>query len=50
MEVTITKQHCEGANYNNMTDCPLARAIREQHPEFPLYIVTMEFVDNAWGG
>lgn len=40
MKVIITKQHCEGGSilsrYMNRLDCPLFRAIKEQHPEFPL--------------
>ncbi len=46
MKVTITKQHCENADYTNDTDCPLARAIKEQHPEFPLAVVGSSYV---WG-
>lgn len=36
MLVKITKEHTEGTIYTSFRDCPLARAIKEQHPEFPL--------------
>jgi hypothetical protein len=31
LKVIITKKHCIGAVYMSNTDCPLARAIKEQH-------------------
>lgn len=34
--VIIRKDHCEGADYFSHTDCPLARAIKEQNPTFDL--------------
>lgn len=34
--VTIRKEHCTGANFYDCFDCPLHRAIREQHPGFPI--------------
>lgn len=37
--VVIEKRHCIGADYGNIIDCPLFRAIREQLPEFPLHSV-----------
>lgn len=36
MLVEITKKHCIDADYASVLDCPLFRAIREQHSEFPL--------------
>ncbi len=44
MEVIITKKHCKSAYYGSITDCPLARAIKEQHPEFPLCSVAGTYV------
>jgi hypothetical protein len=59
--VVIEKKHCDSfghggcANYVNNTDCPLYRAIKEQHPDFPLtyvesYGVLHTETDFAKGG
>lgn len=39
MRVVITKQHCKNTVFSNIFDCPLFRAIKEQHPDFNLYLV-----------
>jgi hypothetical protein len=36
MKVIIEQRHTIGTTYRDCEDCALARAIREQHPEFPL--------------
>lgn len=42
--VTITKKHCKDANFMDVYNCPLARAIREQLPEYPLDNVGGKYV------
>lgn len=49
MTVVITKKHTKGADYMDNYDCPLARAIKEQYPEFPLYHVLGHSLDDVTG-
>jgi hypothetical protein len=48
--VTITKKHCERASYKSHTNCPLAKAIKEQLPQFDLKLVGGMIVDDNAGG
>lgn len=49
MKVVITQKHTEGSSYIANTDCALFRAIKEQHPEFPLSSVGGTFICNLEG-
>jgi hypothetical protein len=49
MKVVITRKHCEDADYRSNTDCPLARAIKEQLPDFPLSGVGGITIDDKSG-
>lgn len=47
MLVEITKKHMYRADYMDNYDCPLARAIKEQHPEFgPVFVAGDHIIDT----
>lgn len=46
MRVIIKPKHTIGSDYFDGTDCPLYRAIAEQHPEFPLMTVGMTYIKD----
>ena len=50
--VKITQKHCLGAEYTDNYNCPLAKAIKEQLPTFPLDRVGGGFLldrkGNSW--
>jgi hypothetical protein len=47
MLVEITKRHCIDASYLAIKDCPMFRAIKEQHPEFDLASVSGDFIRDS---
>lgn len=47
--VTITKKHCENAQYFSCTDCPVFRAVKEQLPDFPLKSVGGWYIRDTSG-
>ena len=44
MRVVIKRKHTLNSDYFSTCDCPLARAIKEQHPEFPNFSVGGDYI------
>jgi len=47
MKVVIEQKHTVNARYIDNRDCPLFRAIKEQHPEFPLKSVAGTWIRDT---
>jgi hypothetical protein len=49
MKVIIEKKHCVGSDYMDTTNCPLCKAIKEQHPESKLFHAGGDYVRDKSG-
>lgn len=47
LTVLIEKRHVENTDYKDCTDCGLARAIKEQYPDFKLMSVAGTYIRAA---